>query len=141
LLALECHTNTALIDAPATRVVLDAVSSPWLKVHLDPVNWITPATIFRTGAAIEAMFDVLRPEAIYGAHAKGVALEDRLIVHLNETDAGAADDRLDYPVFLRRLDRLGPDTYLVIEHTPVERIPAARDFIRRVAAGEGIVIR
>ena len=45
-----------------TRAVLDAVGSPALKIHLDPVNWMTFDTVYANGPAIAAMFAVLGPE-------------------------------------------------------------------------------
>ena len=140
ILALECHTTTALKDAPTTRAIVDEVGSPALKVHLDPVNWITFDTVFDTGTAIHAMFDALG-DHLYGAHSKGVALEDRLIIHLSETVTGAADDRLDHATFLQRLAALPGDPYLVLEHLPVEAIPAARAHLLRVAQAVGVGFR
>ena len=137
VLAVECHTTTPLKDSATTRAIIEAVGSPALKVHLDPVNWITFETVYDTASAINRMFDELGPH-LYGAHSKGVAVEDRLIIHLNETVTGSPDDLLDHATFLRRLAAVPGDPYLVIEHLPVEAMPGARDYLLRVAQEIGV---
>lgn len=137
VLAVECHTTTPLKDAATTRAIIEAVGSPALKVHLDPVNWITFETVYDTASAIDRMFDELGSH-LYGAHSKGVAVEDRLIIHLSETVTGSPDDLLDHATFLKRLAAMPGDPYLVIEHLPVEAMPAARDHLLRVAQKIGV---
>mgnify|MGYP000687020299 CR=1 FL=1 len=48
---------------------------------------------------------------------------------MNETVAGAPGDLLDYVTYLRCMARLPAETYLVIEHTPVDQIAVARDYV------------
>ena len=138
MLALECHTFTALRSPEVARQTVDDVGSASLKVHLDPVNWITWDTIYRTGEAISHMFEVLEPRYLLGAHAKGVAIEDRLVIHMNETPSGAEGDVLDCVTFLRHVAKLPADTYLVIEHTPLDLIPRARDYVLAKAKEAGV---
>jgi sugar phosphate isomerase/epimerase len=141
LLGLECHTLTPLWDAATAARVLDAVASPALKVHLDPVNWLTFETVYRSGEATRAMFETLGPQRLLGAHSKGVALEDRLIVHMSETVTGAPDDLFDHAALLREAARMPPDFYLVIEHLTLEQMPAAREHLLRVARETGIAFQ
>jgi sugar phosphate isomerase/epimerase len=138
LLGLECHTVTPLRDAPTTRGVLEAVGSPALRVHLDPVNWMTFETVYRTGEATARMFEALGRDKLLGAHSKGVAVEDRLIVHLSETVTGAEDDVFDHAALLRLAARMPGDFYVVIEHLPPERMPAARRHLLDAAARIGV---
>jgi sugar phosphate isomerase/epimerase len=138
VLGLECHTVTALRDARTTRDILDAVGSPALKVHLDPVNWMTWETVYQSGAATEAMFDTLRPERLLGAHSKGVTVEPRLIIHISETVTGAPDDIFDHAALLRRGALMPPDFWMVIEHLSREQMPAARDHLLKVADRLGV---
>lgn len=140
VLGLEPHTVTALKDAATVRAIIDEVSSPALRVHMDPVNWVTFETVYATGALLERIFDTLPSGYILGLHAKGVQIEDRLIIHMNETYAGAPDDLLDYPTYLRRAAAYGAGVDLVIEHTPMEFIPTARDYIRRIAEEVGVLV-
>ncbi len=136
-LALECHTNTALKDAPTAYAIIEEVASKALKVHLDPVNWMTLETVFDSGTAINRMFDLLGPFT-YGAHSKGVIVEDKLIIHLSETYTGAEGDLLDHATFVRRLAALPGNPYLVIEHIPISAIPAAREHLLQAASMVGV---
>jgi sugar phosphate isomerase/epimerase len=138
VLALECHVLTPLYDAQTTRDVLDAVGSPALKVHLDPVNWLTIDTAYANGPAIAEMFATLGPERIYGAHSKGLVVGEQVVTHLSETYTGAPDDVVDHATIVRELARLPGDPYLVIEHLTVEQMPGARDHLLRIAAEIGV---
>ncbi len=138
VLALECHVTTTLRDAKSGRAVLDAVGSPALKIHLDPVNWMTFETIYDNGPAIEEMFATLGPSRISGAHSKGARVENELIVHLNETYTGAEEDVIDHAAVLRGLSTFPAETYLVIEHLTVEQMPGARRHLLAVAGQLGL---
>lgn len=138
ILGLECHAFTALYSPEIAKRTIDEVGSDYLKVHLDVVNWITWNTIYRSGEAIRHMFDVLAPGYILGAHMKGIEIEDRLAIHMNETPAGAETDRLDHVAYLTEVAKLPASTYLVIEHTPADLIPRTRDFVLAKAKEAGV---
>jgi sugar phosphate isomerase/epimerase len=140
LLGLEGSTLTPLRDARTAREVVDAVHSPALRAHLDPVNWITWDTIYNTGPAVEAMFETLGPERILSAHNKGVAAENKVGVHISETVTGAPDDIFDHAAILRVAARMPDDFYLVIEHLTLEQMPAAREHLLRIADQIGVPI-
>ena len=137
-LGLECHTVTPLWDAATTGRILDAVGSPALKVHFDPVNWITFETVYRTGEATRRMFETLGPDRVLGAHSKGVNVEDRLIVHMNETATGGPDDLFDHAALLREAARMPRDFYVVLEHLTLEQMPSAREHLLKVAREIGV---
>ena len=138
ILGLECHTFTALYSAESAKRTIDEVGSKNLKVHLDVVNWITWETVYRTGEAIKQMFALLAPDYILGAHMKGIEIEDKLVIHMNETVAGAETDVLDHVTYLQEMAKMPADSYLVIEHTPVDQIPATRDFVLAKAKEAGV---
>jgi len=138
LLGLECHTVTRLKDARTARAVLDAVASTALRVHLDPVNWMTWETVYQSGAATAAMFDTLGAERLLGAHSKGVTVEDKMIIHLSETVTGAPDDLFDHAALLRLAARMPHDFYVAIEHLTPVQMPAARDHLVRIADQVGV---
>src|SRR5688572_27143618 len=123
LLGLECHTVTPLYDAASTRAILDEVGSPALKVHMDPVNWMTFETVYASGEATRRMFETLGPERILGAHSKGLIVEEKLIIHMSEGVTGAPDDVFDHAGLLREAAKMPPDFYVVIEHVSVEQMP------------------
>jgi sugar phosphate isomerase/epimerase len=138
VLALECHVTTSLRDATTARKVLDAVGSPALKVHFDPVNWMTFETVYENGAAIAAMFATLGAGRISGAHSKGIQVENELIVHLNETHTGADADLIDHAAVLRGLADFPGEPFLVIEHLSIEQMPGARLHLMEVAGQLGL---
>jgi sugar phosphate isomerase/epimerase len=137
-IGLEGHVLVALYAPEVMRDVLDAVGSPAVRCDLDPVNWLSVDTVYASGAAIDHMVDVLGAERIVHAHAKDVVLQPRLVSHLDECPAGQGV--LDFPTFMRRVEALGPDRYLVMEHTSLADIPAAKAFLDRTAAEHQIVV-
>lgn len=127
-------------DSPDAYLrLIKAIDRKAFAVHLDPVNLVSsPQRYFSTGRLIEECFAKLGAH-IKSCHAKDVLLRDNLTVHLDEVRPGQGN--LDYPVFLRGLNRLDADIPLMLEHLPTEneyRVAAAH--IRTVAAQEGIAL-
>ncbi len=131
-IGLEGHVLVALDTPEVMRDVLDTVGSPAVRCDLDPVNWLRIDTVYASGAAIDHMVDVLGGGRIMHAHAKDVVLEPRLVTHIDECPAGQGV--LDFATFMRRVEALGSDRYLVMEHTSLGDIPAAKAFLDRTAA-------
>jgi L-ribulose-5-phosphate 3-epimerase UlaE len=71
---------------------------------------------------------------VKSCHAKDIALGDRLTVHLAEVRPGLG--ALDYRVFLTEMDRLDPDTPLLVEHLSSDAEYAAAVAHVRAVAGE-----
>jgi len=131
LLAVEGHVLSPLSTPETVRRLLEAVSSPQLKFNLDPVNFIgTVADVHDTKPILNRLFDLLGNDGII-AHAKDCALGDALVVHINEVIPG--DGTLDYDLFLRRFAEHQPNGYFLIEHLPIEKVSAAREFILQAA--------
>jgi len=118
--------------------LLRAVDRKSFGAHLDPVNLVcSPRLYFATGRLIKDCFAKLGPH-IKSCHAKYIILRDGLTVHLDEVRPGQGN--LDYPVFLRELNRLG-DVPLMLEHLDGEEdYRSAAAHIRAVAAAEGIAL-
>ena len=138
LLGLEGSALTPIRDATSARRVLEAVSSPALRVHLDPVNWITWDTIFCTGTAVQSMFRTLGADHILSAHNKGVAAENKVGVPISETVTGAPDDIFDHSAILRIGAQMPEDFYLVIEHLSLDQMPGAREHLLCIADTLGV---
>lgn len=124
-------------DSPESYLrLIRAIDRPALGVHLDPVNIIrSPQEYFGNRALIQSCFRVLGPW-IRSCHAKDILLHPRLTVHLDEVRPGLG--ALDYHTYLGEIERLSPDTPLLLEHLPSEdeyRLAAAH--IRAVAAEVG----
>jgi len=119
--------------------LIKAIDRKAFAVHLDPVNLVcSPPRYFATGHLIEECFAKLGAH-IRSCHAKDILLHGKLTVHLDEVRPGQG--KLDYPAFLRGLNRLEADVPLMLEHLPNEeeyRLAAAH--IRSVAAKEGISV-
>jgi len=135
IVGMEGHVLVTLNSAAMMRDVLDEVNSPAIRCDLDPVNWLTLETVFRNGPAIDHMVDVLG-NRIFNAHAKDVVVEKRLVIHIDERPAGQGI--LDYDTFMRRMEALSPERFLVVEHCSVEELPAVKAFLDRKAAELGI---
>lgn len=137
--ALECHVTTTLDTPQNVRAVLDDVGSPWLKVNLDPVNFVRDLpTAYDTTGLLHDLFDRLGP-SIAAAHVKDVLVEDDHVVHIRETPPG--NGLMDYATFFRGFEAIQPDGYALIEHLKWEQIPAAAAFVRRTLDALNITIR
>lgn len=117
--------------------ILKAIDRKQCGVHFDPVNMIcSPRRYFANADFLRECFAKLGPY-IKTCHAKDITLSGKLTTHLDETRPGLG--RLDYGVFLRELDKLHPDTPIMVEHLPNEEEYAlAIEHIRSVAQREGL---
>lgn len=120
--------------------LLAAIDRSHFGVHVDMVNVInSPKRYFENAALIREWFTKLGPH-IKSCHAKDTLLATKLTTHLDEVRPGLG--YLDYRTLLRELDKLDPDTPLMIEHLHAEedyRLSAA--YIRGVADEIGLAFR
>jgi sugar phosphate isomerase/epimerase len=137
-IGLEGHVLVTLSSAETMRDVIDAVGSPAVGCDLDPVNWLRLETVYDSGPAIEHMIDVLGPQRILNAHSKDVVVLPRLVTHIDECTTG--DGILDHDTFMRRMEALGSERYLIVEHCSVEDIPRAKAFLDAKAKALGIKV-
>lgn len=135
---LEGHQYVTLRDAGITRRVVDAVGSPWVRVDMDPVNWITLDTYYDTGAAIDEMFDTLG-DRIGSGHSKDIAIWDRHTVHLDTVTTGQG--AIDHQRYMQRLEALDPDIYLIVEGCSTEDAPGVYGFLAGEAERAGVRVR
>jgi sugar phosphate isomerase/epimerase len=117
--------------------LLQAVDRPQLAVHLDPVNMInTPAKYYDNAGFLRECFAKLGP-FVRSCHAKDITLDSELTVHLTEVRPGLG--ALDYRVLLTEMEKLDPDTPILVEHLPsADEYTAAVAHIRAVAAELGL---
>ena len=120
--------------------LVKAIDRERFAVHMDPANLISsPQRYYNTGALIRDFISELGPH-IRSCHAKDIILADELTVHLDETRPGLGN--LDYATYLRELDRLDPDTPLMLEHLPSpEEYALAAEHVRAVAREVGGALR
>jgi sugar phosphate isomerase/epimerase len=94
--------------------LLRAVDRERFAAHCDPVNLcVSPRVVHANGDLIRHFFATLGPR-IRSCHAKDVHLSGELTVHISEVMP--AQGVLDYPTYLREINRLDPEMPLMIEH-------------------------
>ena len=108
--------------------MIKAVDRPAFGVHLDPCNLInSPEKFYRNAEVLNECFDKLAPW-IVSCHAKDLAWEVEMNVHVREVRPGAG--KLDYGTFLKRLAALPEPPPLMIEHLKgADEYTAAATFI------------
>ena len=117
--------------------LLEAIDRKSFAVHFDPVNLIySPQRYYTNGELIHEFVEKLGPH-IKCCHAKDIRLSTTLTTHLDEVRPGLGE--LDYRTFLREVDRLDPDTPVVMEHLKSkEEYGEAAKHIRSFANDLGI---
>ena len=129
-----------LPDSPVSYLeLLGAIDRPRFAVHLDPVNLVnSPAKYYDNAGLLRECFAKLGPH-IRSCHAKDVTLANELTVHLAEAIPGRG--ALDYRVLLTEMDRLDPDTPILVEHLSEEwEYAEATAHIRSVAEELGVAV-
>lgn len=126
-------------SADSYVALLKAIDRPQFGVHMDVVNLVNcPARAYRTGDLIRECFAKLGPH-IKSCHGKDIRLDGRLTVHLDECIPG--EGLIDYGAYLTELNRLDPDTPLMLEHlAQPEQYDQAAKHVRAVAAATKVAI-
>jgi sugar phosphate isomerase/epimerase len=128
----------SLPDSPDSYLeLIGAIDRRQFAVHLDPVNLVnSPAKYYDNAGLLRECFAKLGPH-IKCCHAKDVRLANELTVHLAEVIPGQG--ALDYRVLLTEMDRLDPDTPILVEHlADAAEYAAAAAHIRSVADSLGL---
>ncbi|MFH0930996.1 MAG: TIM barrel protein [Candidatus Zixiibacteriota bacterium] len=124
-------------SAKSYLALIKAVDRKSFAVHFDPVNLInSPEKYYATGKLIRDFVAKLGPY-IRSCHAKDISLSGKLTVHLDEVRPGLGN--LDYATYLTEIEKLDPDTSLMLEHlSTTEEYVLAADFIRQKAQEVGV---
>ena len=128
-----------LLDSPEIYLdLLAAIDRPGIGVHLDPANLVSsPRSFYDTAGTIDHAFDLLEPYLL-SCHAKDVnfALDART-VGIEEVIPGRGV--LDYATLLKRVQGIGRDFPVIIEHIETEaNFDEAAAYIRRVGERAGV---
>ena len=138
LVTLEIHFATVLTDWNACRKLIEAIDSPAVKINLDSANMIRFEHYWSSTEYLREGIESLG-QMIETCHAKDVVMHDALHLHMDECPAG--EGCLDYAEIIRLVEsHLRPDTYMIVEHTPLDKLPAAMAYIRDSAAKAGVAI-
>lgn len=134
---LEIHFATVLTDWAACKRMVEAIDAP-VKLNLDAANMIRFEHYWNTTAFLRQGLETIG-EHIATIHAKDIILHDELHLHMDECPAG--DGCLDYAELTRLIDHyLDPQVYMIVEHTPIEKLSSAFNHIREAATTSGVTI-
>ena len=138
LVTLEIHFATVLCDWNACRKLIETIDSPAVKINLDAANMIRYYDYWNSTEYIREGIESLSG-MIETCHAKDVVMHDALHLHMDECPAG--EGCLNYADIISLVDaHLRPDTYMIVEHTPLDKLPAAMKYVRDSAAKAGVAI-
>ena len=137
--AVHPHYMSPLFSIERVEELLASVPSPRLKVLIDIVNLTSPEIVYRTTELVNDVFDRLGDRMV-GLHAKDVVMSGggNTIVHVDEAVPGTG--LMDLATVLRRLDGLGRDVTLQVEHLGYEDTLQGVGHIRKLAREAGIIL-
>ena len=119
-LVLEPHLVNVAGNGQTSRELLETIGAPNVGICADLVNYCTFDDLWDNRRLMDSVFGPLAGRC-FAAHLKDVAIEERLIVHMNECPAGQG--KMDFVALLSRLDKLLARTdWAIIEHTPPEKV-------------------
>jgi len=117
-----------MYNVERTRMVLDAVNSPNLRVILDPINLLNAENEKQHEKIVEEAFAVLGNE-IDAIHIKDyVVKEDGSIVY---EKVAVGEGRFNIPHFLGILKKRKPFIHVLLEASTPENVKASCDYIRK----------
>lgn len=134
--ALEGASVSPLDTPERVRDVIEAVGSPSLGFNADPVNFVRSLDeLYNTTSLVHRIFDLLGDRTVC-AHAKDLTYENALPIRLRECLLG--EGFCDQVAFLQRFEQACPAGFVLIEHLPDERIPAAKQNLDRFVKEAGL---
>ncbi len=132
---------TYFLDSPAEYLrFLKAVDRPAAAVHFDPINCInTPRKLYDSASFFRESFALIGSQTV-SIHLKDLGYDtDFFTVVLKEIPFGQGDVNL--PALLREIDKLHPDTPVMLEHLPDEAaFDEAMARVRKICKQEGIAL-
>ena len=137
--AVHPHYMSPLFSIERVEDLLASVPSARLKVLIDIVNLTSPEMVYRTTELVNNVFDRLG-DRIVGLHANDVTMSGggNTIVHVDEAVPGTG--LMDLATVLRRLDALGRDVTLQVEHLGYEDTLQGAGHIQKLAREAGIAL-
>jgi sugar phosphate isomerase/epimerase len=125
VVSIEPYWRNVIGTIDRAERLLRELSSPSLKLVMDPCNYFRREDLPRMRPMLEEMFRRLGREIVV-AHAKDVKGSAQ------GTDLPAAGlGELDYPVFLRLLAELDRPLPVLLEHLAIDDVPRDRAFLAR----------
>ncbi len=132
VMAVEPETANVVDSTARAKSLIDAVRSPGLGITFDPANFYYPSDLTQMAETLEAGFrDIGGHIAL--AHAKDVIAPPAGGTHCHYRPAGQGV--LDYPLYLRLLEKSGYTNGLIMHSLSEADIPRSRDFIFACSPG------
>jgi len=135
-LAIEGGAVSPLDTPERVRDVIEATGSPAVRFNADPVNFVRSLDeVYNTTSLVNHLFD-LCGRYVVCAHAKDLNYESSLTVRMHECLLG--EGLCDQVTYLRRFEEVCPEGFMMIEHLPDDKIPAAKVNLDRFARQAGL---
>ena len=125
VISIETYWKNVISSAERAQRLFKDVSSPALKLVMDPCNFYRKADLTRMQPMLNDIFQRVGKQTVL-AHAKDV----KGAANADDTELPCAGKGvLDYPLYLRLLAQLDREIYLAVEHLSLPEVPAARDYV------------
>ena len=124
IIAIEAYWHNCIDSIERAERLFHDISSPSLKLTMDPCNFYRPEDMSKITPVLEDMFKRIGPQTVI-AHAKDVKQGP------NGQELPAAGlGAMDYPTLMKLLVGLKKDLFVMIEHLGIDDVPRARDFVK-----------
>jgi sugar phosphate isomerase/epimerase len=125
VISIEPYWKNIIRSAERTERLFRDISSPALKLVMDPCNYFHKAELGQMETMLKDIFRRVGNQTVI-AHAKDV----KAAANADDTELPyAGKGVLDYPLYLRLLAQLDREVYLAVEHLTLPDVPAARDYV------------
>lgn len=124
-MAFEPEVSNVVSSASQARQLLDTIGSPALKVVMDGANLFPAGSLPRMQAILEEACGLLGPDIVL-AHAKDLS---------HDGEAGheaAGQGMLDYPCYLRQLERSGYHGPIILHSLSESQAPGSIAFLQNI---------
>ena len=129
---METHLVSILRNPETCRQMVETIGSPNLRLVMDYVNHFeTLQHVYHSRQRLDHIFSKMGPYAPV-LHIKDIALGKGLVLHIEEAVPGRGE--LDLAYCLQHFQNLFPNAYGLIEHLPMDQIPAAAINTRAIAS-------
>lgn len=125
IVAIEVYWKNVIDSIERTERLFKDVSSPALKLTMDPCNYYRKDDLAKMQPMLDDMFKRVGKQTVL-AHAKDVKATAGADTDLPAAGLGV----LDYPLYLRHLAELDRPLDLVIEHLAIQDVARAHDFVK-----------
>lgn len=127
ILALEGYVNNVLQTQGQLAGLLERFKSPALQLVLDPFNYLSVHVLPAQERLTQDFLNRFESRFVI-AHLKDVS-EQGAEVDTPEIGKGV----FEYKPYLEFLQTRRPDLALILEHLPMEHLPSAVDYVRKLA--------